>query len=261
MHILFALLAHGSLGAGNVLMKKGIDWIGWKGKKSRLYFTQLLIWCLGFVIMNSSGLFTALAVKRLPPHLISAFAGFGILLMILLSHWILRERLFISDLPGALLIVVSMTVLSRYPSENPAVWNQPPTEFLFAVLLFPLLCFVLGTILNVGKAAFFAVSSGSSSAVLIILLKILVARYDYRISLYFSSPILYFYVFFALLALISLQLALKKGAVMSVGPLQYSCLVLYPVLASALLGIPLFLWQWPLFLLVAAGIWLILRKR
>ncbi len=258
----FAFCAYGSLGTGNVLMKKGIGWIGWKGPKNRDFFFSLLIWSLGFIIMNASGIFTALAVKRLTPEEASIFAGLGILIMIFLAKLMLGEPLYSSDTIGAILIVCSISLLGLFPHQkNIEIWSNPNGFILSAILLIPFFFLIMGLISKTRAVFFFALCSGQSSGILVILLKILVARHEYQISVYFSSVFLYLYVVFAILALISLQMALKRGQLMIVGPLQYSSLILYPAVSSQVLGIPLHFGQWPLFIGCAAGIWIIMRKR
>ncbi len=260
--VFLALCAHAALGSGNVLMKRGIAWIGWTGDRNRHFFTQLLIWLTGFLIMNSSGVFTALAVKRLSPQEVAAFAGFGILAMIFLSRMILAESLYLSDIPGTAMIIIAITLLGLDPApELTSVWSNPKTIPLILIFSFPFLFLLLGIIWKKKAAVAFALSSGQASGILIILLKLLVVRYEYRIVDYFSSLYLYLYIIFALLALLCLQFALKKGALMLVGPLQYSSLILYPALCAPLLGASLPIRHWPLFLLSVAGIWIIMRRR
>ncbi len=259
--VLFALCTHIALGTGDVLMKSGIAWIDRKQRKDRLYFKNLLLWMFGFLVMNSSGVFTALAVKRLPPERIGAFAGAGIVSMVLLSRLLLGEKLHASDAWGSAMILAAITLLSLDPApDDPSAWINPSPWSLLAVLLFPLFLLPTG-FFSTKTAAACALVSGQASGILVILLKILVARYNYRITSYFSSPFLYLYIAFALLALFTLQLALKRGPMMQAGPLQYSGLVLYPALCAPLFGIlPLFR-HWLLFLLSLAGIWIILRRR
>lgn len=258
----FAFCAYGSLAAGNVLMKKGIAWIGWKGPKGRIFLNSLLIWSTGFVVMNASGVFTALAVQRLTPEETGVFAGFGVLIMIILAKALLQEPLFPGDAAGALLIVSSISLLGFFSrSESPDVWSSPKGLSLSLILILPFLFLALGLWFKKRAAHFFALCSGLSSGILVILLKILVARHDYRVTEYLSSLFLYLYIIYAVLALVSLQISLRRAQLMVVGPLQYSSLILYPAVASPLLGLPVVVGQWPLFLGCAAGIWIILRKR
>jgi len=243
-------------------MKKGINWIGWKGAKSRHYRQNLTIWILGFLILNSSGLFTALAVKRLPPQEVSAFAGFGILVMILLSRLLLNERLYISDIPGAAMIIAAISLLGMNTMpDNASIWNKLGLAPLIPILLLPLLFLLAGIILKKGSCTAYSIGSGSASGLLVILLKILVAHHGFDLQAFFSSPYLYLYIMYALLSLFCLQMALKKGPMMQVGPLQYSSLILYPALCVPLLGGSIFFMHAPLFLISAAGIWIIMRKR
>lgn len=258
----WAFLAQASLGAGNVLMKKGIAWLGWPGPKNRAYFRDLIYWLAGFLVMNASGLFTALAVRTVSPQLVAAFAGAGILVMILLARFLLKEPLFATDLPAALLIAAALTLLglSTEPAGQ-ADWLKPGLLFHLFALGTPLLLLTAARLRPRHAALFYALCAGSSAGLLALILKLLVTRHAYRLAEYPASPYLYLYIFFALLALVALQAALKRAALMLVGPAQYAALVLLPPLWARLAGELLPGWQWPLYPAVALGAWIILRRR
>jgi drug/metabolite transporter (DMT)-like permease len=260
--LLYTLCAHGSLGTGNVLMKMGIGWLSRsQGDPKRLRRDRFL-WLSGFLILNSSGLFMALAVKGFSPQLVTAFAGFGILVMILLSRLLLKEPLFFSDLPGTALIVIALLFLGLGAKpDDAAIWIHPAPIGLAVMLLCPLLLFFTGLVSSRFSAHTHALCAGMSSGILVILLKLLVARYGYSVGGYLGSAYAYLYIFFALLALVSLQLALKKGALMLVGPLQYGSMILFPPLGAILVGAQFPLIQAPFLLLAVLGIWLIMRRR
>ena len=258
----WAFLAQASLGAGNVLMKKGIAWLGWPGQKNSAYFRHLSTWLAGFLVMNASGLFVALAVRTVSPQLVSAFAGAGILVMILLARLLLKEALYRTDLAGALLIVIALALLGlSAPAAGHAPWLRPGLLFHLFAFLIPLLLLAAARLWPGYAALLYALCAGSSAGLLALLLKLLVVRHAYRLGEYLASPYLYLYLFFALLALVALQLALKRAALMLVGPAQYAALVLFPPLCARLAGDALPAWHWPLYPAVALGAWIILRRR
>lgn len=260
--LFFTLCAHGALGAGNVLMKKGIGWLGPKENRQDHFRRDFLYWLMGFLILNSSGVFMALAVKGLSPHLVTAFAGFGILVMILLARAILREPLYQGDFIGSGLIILSLLILGLViKPELTDIWQAPSAWGLGIILTTPILFLLAGILKPKISARSLALCSGQSSGIMVILLKILVARHGYAIDAYFTSVFAYLYLFFAILALVSLQLALKKGPMMLVGPLQYGSIILFPPLGALLLGAYFPLWHGLFFIMAVYGIWLIMNRR
>ncbi|MCP5046650.1 MAG: hypothetical protein GY940_05735, partial [bacterium] len=71
--VFMALTAYTMISLGFVMMKKGIDWMGWKGPKNKTFYRNLGIWITGFLVMNIYGIPSAIALKTLPPHIVSAF--------------------------------------------------------------------------------------------------------------------------------------------------------------------------------------------
>jgi drug/metabolite transporter (DMT)-like permease len=230
-----AMTAYASLSIGFVLMKKGIDWIGFKGKKTKIYFENISIWIIGFVIANIYGLPSAIALKSLPVHIVSSFAGFGIIVMVFFSRFLLKEKVFKSDFWFSLLIITGIILLNLFLNQD----SRSPQNNWGLVLLFiwPLLLFFFGLFCRHSatvKTVIFASVSGFSAGLMVLFLAILVLNFQYRISSYLGSIYLYLYLFSALLSTVSLQFANKSGPMMLIGPVQYSCTIIYPVIASLL---------------------------
>jgi drug/metabolite transporter (DMT)-like permease len=64
-------------------------------------------------------------------------------------------------------------------------------------------------------------------------MKILVAEHGLAVRTYFASTYLYLYLLFSLLAFAALQVSLRRGALIAVGPVQYAAGILVPVLCAA----------------------------
>lgn len=231
--ILMALAAYTCLSTGLVLMKKGVHWIGWKGTRDRTYFKSLVIWISGFLIMNIYGVPSALALKTLPAHVVGGFAGWGIVVLVFLSALFLKEKLYRSDFFFSLLVILGIVLLNLF--ENPESSNRPDAAGIVFLGVFPVLLLVFSLavpgIVKI-KAVLFASVSGFSAGLMVVALRLLVSLYQYQITLYFSSPFLYLYVGAALLSLVSLQMALKKGSMIGVGPVQYATQIGYPLVAA-----------------------------
>ncbi|MCP5103511.1 MAG: hypothetical protein GY950_09040, partial [bacterium] len=118
LSIFMALIAYSAVSTGFVLMKMGIDWMGWKGKRDKVFYKKFFIWVTGFIIMNIYGVPSAIALKQLPPHIVAAFAGWGIVVLVFLSHFLLKETLFKTDFVFSFLIVAGIFLLNFF--EKPS---------------------------------------------------------------------------------------------------------------------------------------------
>jgi multidrug transporter EmrE-like cation transporter len=228
-----ALIAYSAISTGFVLMKMGIHWIGWKKKRNTTFYKNLALWMSGFIIMNIYGVPSAAALKQLPPHIVAAFAGWGIVVLVFLSHFLLKEKLFKTDFLFSLLIVAGIFLLNFFEKPAPAnIINVKGIIFLSSI---PVIVFIPGFIKKLSgkvKTVLFASVSGISAGLMVVCLRLLVLKYQYRVALYFHSPYLYLYIGFALLSFIALQVAIKNGSMMIIGPVQYSTTIIYPVLAA-----------------------------
>lgn len=233
--IFMAVIAYSCISTGFVLQKLGIDWLGWKGEKNRAYFKNLSLWIAGFIIMNIYGVPSAVALKQLPPHIVAAFAGWGIIVLVFLSHFLLKEKLFKTDYFFSLLVVAGIVLLNVF--ERPTEKQSVDITGMIILCALPIILFFLGFIKkfsNKFKTIIYAAVAGSSAGLLVVTLRMLVLKYQYKIALYFNSPYLYLYILFAILALIALQIAFKNGPMMTIGPLQYSSNIIYPLFATLL---------------------------
>jgi multidrug transporter EmrE-like cation transporter len=231
--IFMALTAYSFLSTGFVLMKMGIGWIGWQGKRNRIFYRNLFWWIFGFIIMNIYGIPSAVALKRLPPHTVAAVAGWGIVVLVFLSRFLLKEKLFKSDFFFSLLIVAGIFLLNFF--ERPASYNSINITGMVFLCMLPVILFFPGFINRLSgkiKTLVFASACGISAGLMVVCLGLLVLKYQYKIALYFGSPYLYLYIGFALLSFIALQLACKTGPMMIIGPVQYSTNIIYPLLAA-----------------------------
>lgn len=237
--ILMALSAYTMLSLGFVLMKKGVQWLGWQGKKNNLYYQHLIRWTMGFLIANIYGLPSALALKSLPAHIVAAFAGWGIVMLVLFSFLILKEKIYSSDYFHAIVIVGGIILLAFFEKKGSTLGLFLPVNQigLGVLCLVPIVLFGLGMMKPGAKrlqVVGLAAVSGMSAGMMVVSLRLLVMEMGYHVARYFSSGYLYIYIMFALLALVALQLALKNGSMIVIGPVQYSANIIYPVLATLL---------------------------
>ncbi len=229
-----AAIAYSFISIGFVLQKKGINWIGWKGDKDKRYFGNLAMWFFGFLIMNLYGVPSAVALKSLQPHLVSAFAGWGIIVLVYLSAFFLKEKIYNSDYLYSFLIVIGIITVNliEYGGAKPKIEVGSLGVLYFTV---PFLIFLVALLIVKGEKTgniLYAVVAGTFAGIMVVSLKALVLIYEYKIIDYFNSVYLYIYIAGAVFSLIALQLSFKRGSVMITGQLQYSMIIIYPMLGS-----------------------------
>jgi multidrug transporter EmrE-like cation transporter len=233
LSLFFTLLAYSLISIGFVLMKKGISWINTKGKKDKSYYKNLLTWIIGFLVLNSSIVPNTIALKDLEPHIVSAFAGWGVIVLVFLSSMVLKEKIYKSDFIFTLVIFVSILLLNIFEPKKDQTTVQIPYFISVSVLPFFILApaFFKKASRRL-KTILFASVSGISTGMIIVSVKALVTFSGFHVKLYFSSPYFYIYLFFSLAAFLTLQVSYKLGHMMLVGPVQYSTSIIYPALCS-----------------------------
>ncbi len=256
-------LAYTLLSFGYVLQKKGVAWIGYKGKKDGSFYRNLGIWISGFLLMNLYIVPNAAALKQLEPHIVSAMAGWGVIVLVFLSQALLKERLLGSDIAFTLLIVAAIAVLNIFERPGAAL-DVVRFVPLVAALALPFLLVLPASMPSLSRrirGLLFACVSGLSAGLIIVTMKILVVSHGFRIAAYFASPYLYLYLVLSLGSFLALQASYKMGSMLSVGPVQYTAAILYPALCSAaVFGNHLHLIQIAAVGTVVLGVWGILRK-
>ncbi len=112
MSLPLSIFAYTLLSIGLVLQKKGIAWIGFKGKKDGNFYRPLAIWFAGFLLMNLYIVPNTAALKHLPPHIVSAMAGWGVVVLVLLSVWLLLFP------PFSLIVLRNVLGVSPFPLSS-----------------------------------------------------------------------------------------------------------------------------------------------
>jgi drug/metabolite transporter (DMT)-like permease len=261
--LLSAILAYTILSIGLVMMKRGIDWIGYKGPKDRTYRKNLFIWLSGFFFINLCIIPNTISLKHLDAHIVSAMAGWGVIIMVFLSSRVLKEKLYFTDFLGTVLIVGAIVLLNVFEIEETTDTTRILSYILVSV--FPFLLLIPASLKSVPKksrAILFAAVAGISTGMIVVTMNILVMTFGFHISSFFSSPIFYTYLLFSLSAFLTLQFAYKMGYMMVVGPVQYSLGIIYPVLCAFLVFNDKIQWvQIVSILVLVYGVYSILKKR
>ena len=258
-----AFLAYSLLGGGLVLMKKGIAWLGWRGPRDRTFCRNLAVWIAGFLLLNLYIVPATVALNRLDSHIVASVAGWGVVVLVFLSRLSLGEKSFPSDLPHTALIVGGIVVLNLL--ERPAAGQTFALPAYIGVALAPFLIAGLALFLRATptmSAALWAGVSGMGTGLVVMTMKTLVSEHGLAVRAYFASPYLYVYLLFSLVSFLALQVSLRKGALIAVGPVQYSAGILTPVLCAApVFGPRLHPLQFAAAAVIVYGVAAMLKKR
>ncbi len=232
---LLAASAYTLLAAGLVLMKKGIGWFGRGAPKDGTWRRDLGVWAVGFLLSNAYIVPVTLALRELPSHIVGAFAGLGVIVMVLLSRAWLGEKLRRSDAVTAAGMGLAIGLLSLSATAG-AGGDGAPLR-LTAAAVFPFLLIAGAFFVRIGRrrlAILLAAVSGISAGMIVVLMRMLVQSFGTRVGDYFASPYFYLYLVFSLLAFLSLQFAYKLETLLRTGPVQYGAAILYPFFCSVL---------------------------
>lgn len=232
--LLLSGIAYTILLAGFVLEKKGIAWIGFKGKKDSPYYRDLAVWSLGFILVNLYIVPNTVALKALSPHVAASVAGWGVAVMVFLSWVLLGERLYRADFLDTGLMAGAIAALNLFDRRSSGTVIR--ASFMIVASAVPFLLLALSWLRPFSRryrAVFLAAVSGLCTGMITVAMKALVSLHGFEIKAYFGSPYLYLYLAFSVSAFISLQLAFKAGDMMLAGPAQYSATIIYPVVCSA----------------------------
>lgn len=231
--ILLSLAGFSIFSAGVVLTKAGGGWLKWHGKKDRSYLKSLLIWLAGVLLYNVAVIPNAIASKTLPPHIISAISGFGITVMVILSYFLLKEKLFATDFIFSFIMVAGIFTLSVIDRPAASATINQTAFYIMLVLPFLLLLpLLLKSPGNKPRAVLLSIFSGSTGGFSLVVMNVVIKSLGYNIFSYFDTPFPYLYLLSGLVSFVALQLAMRKGEMILVGPLQTSLMILYPVACS-----------------------------
>lgn len=233
INVLLSMLGFSIFSAGIVLTKVGGAWLKWSGRRDRGFYKSLGLWLLGFLLYNVAVVPNLIASRELPPHIISAISGWGIPVVVLLSFIMLKERLYASDIISSVIMfgAIIMLSLNAQTGAAPAI-NQRAFYILLAVpvlLLTPLPFRRTGP---KGRAILLGLFAGCSGGLALVVMNIVVKSLGYDLFRYLDSPWPYLYILVCVAQFVSMQIAMRFGAMILVGPLQNALMILYPAVAS-----------------------------
>ena len=231
--ILLSLFGFTVFSTGIVMTKAGGAWLKWEGKRNRVYFKSLAIWLIGFIAYNAAVIPNAIASKALPPYIISAISGWGIVVIVIMSYLILKENLYLSDFIYSILMVAAIFALSLLDKGTAASEvNQVAFYIMLALPLLLLIPLLFKSLDSKPRAILLAIFAGSTGGLALVIMNVVVKSLGYDIFSYFNTPYPYLYLLVGVAQFVTLQMAMRHGSMILVGPLQNALMILYPVACS-----------------------------
>jgi len=260
--IMLSLLGFTIFSTGIVLTKAGGGWLKWSGPKDRHFVSSMILWLAGFICYNVAAIPNAIASKALPPHIISAISGWGITVIVLLSFVILKEKLYATDFIFSTTMVVAIWGLSLLDKPTAGVEINETAFYILLVLpwflLSPLLVKRLGA---KPRAILLAIYAGSAGGLVLVIMNIVIKSLGFDIFSYFNTVYPYLYVLCGVAQFVAMQMAIRLGSMILVGPLQNVLMIVYPAACSIFIfGASLSLLQLVMIAVIVGSSFMIMRK-
>lgn len=222
---------------GSVFQKKGLLWLSLRKEKKQAALKLFCLWLMGLLLSYViSAIPISIASKTLQPHIITAMSGWGIVVIIIMSFFFLKEKIYKSDIFYSLLIVACTLVIGLSSEPNSTLdYNGVFLIILFLVPFGALLPALLKSLENKIRSVLFAAYAGSMGGISIVFFNLLV-RYFFAgglsgVPIYF----LFLYPVAAISGAASEQASYKLGDMAVVSSVRLGLFIIYPVICSWLL--------------------------
>ena len=249
---------------GVILQKKGSVWMNWKEKINSGFIFMFSVWLTGILLSYAiSALFVGAASRNLPPQVVSAITAWSIVVIIFLSYFFLKEKLYASDILYSAVIMACILLMSSLQVNEILVLVN--MKYLYWLLLAPFALLIPVFFKFTGikhKTVLLSVFSGFLGGLTIVFMNILVKESGNSIQGMLSSPHLYVYFFAGIVSVAAKQAAYRLGDVILITPLQTSFSMIYPFLCSYILfNTQVSSFQALMVLLIILSCWRIQKKR
>lgn len=234
VNILIGLLGSTIYSTGVVLQKKGSGWSALKAKKDRKYFARMAAWFAGIILSYIlSGLPTGYASRYLLPQVISALSGWGVVTMVILSYFLLKEKMYLSDIvySGVIVAAIITLSLSSYAGSDIVINTRKLIYLAISPAVLLLLIFLKPGI-DKWRAAMLSMFSGAMAGFSLVIMNILVKESGFSVGKLLSSKYIYIYLITSFIAAVSIQFAYKYGDMIMIAPLQTSLTIIYPIICT-----------------------------
>lgn len=237
-----ALCGNFVLSLGFSLQKKHVSWLSARRRGEKTKNREILGWTLGFILMNLQPIFNYFALEKLAPNIVASIGGSNIIFTIILSYFLLGEKILPRKIPAIGLMAASLAYAGFVGQEASQTFKVEsfwiaffiPSAFAMFVLLANknLSPRRLGILL--GSAA------GSLGGFMVLCLEALRISQGSHFLSWILSVYLYVYAFCGISSFMLKQFAFERGEMNSVAPSFYGLMVLYPSMVTYFIsGVPL----------------------
>lgn len=252
--------------AGILLQKMGSNGLDLKQLADLKHFRLtrgLIVWISGLILAYWISIVpTAIASGPLSAEVVSAISGLGIVIIIVLSHIFLKEKLYHSDIMYSAVIVGCIFILGITQKKDQIAAID--TAALYIMSLSPLLLLIPVFSRKVpgrSKAVLLAAVSGLTGGVAYVMLNVAMKSGGSSFNGVFGSPYIYEYSFIGFISGAFLQASYRFGDIIHIVPVQMSLTVVYPLVCSFFVfHRSLSIVQDVSIITIAACCWLILQK-
>ena len=137
-----ALFGNFLLSLGFSLQKKHVHWLSAKRRGESIRRGEIIGWASGFVLMNVQPIFNYIALETLAQNIVAALGGSNIIFTIVLSYFLLGERMPPRKIPFFVLLMASLVYAGVVGQEASRQFNVQafwvaffiPTAFSMLVL-------------------------------------------------------------------------------------------------------------------------------
>lgn len=234
--VILSLGAYTLQAFGNLLMKKGIRWQSLKSRRDAAYYRAFALWIAGFFIAGAYIVPNIFALRYIPPYIVSAMTGWGVLVVVGGSYFLLGERIRRETFLFGFLIVAGIFFLNYFKKDQPAVTISLGSYwYLMSAVGIPLLTGFLSPKGSKLRIVGFSVTSGISAGFMLVSINILEMTYGLDLQAALYSPMITLLLLWAVLNFLFLQLSYRRGEMILIGPLYFSSNIIFTTVASALI--------------------------
>jgi len=229
-----ALLGNFLLSLGFSLQKKHVSWLSAKRRGEKVRRGEIIGWTTGFILMNVQPIFNYLALGELAPNIVAAIGGSNIIFTILLSYFLLGEKIPASKIPWILLMAISLAYAGFVEQESSqrfkvdAFWIAFFIPTAFAMLML----FASRRMTPEQVGIFLGSAAGALGGFMVLALEALRINLGSDFLSWFLSAYLYVYIFCGISSFLIKQVAFERGKMTAVAPSFYGLLVLYPSITT-----------------------------
>lgn len=175
--IVLAIVSNSMFYIGNVMQKKGADSLpkieAQSVKQNIKNFLTNRIWLIGWILATLQWFIWLIAAKLVPLSLIMPMMGIGLIVLVIFSHFYLKEKIIKKEIIAICIIIVGVIVLGiTSPAEEPIYTltqiNRDISKIgsiIFTIILFLLV--IIPMVISISKKYIYAgVIFGFSSGVL-----------------------------------------------------------------------------------------------